>query len=165
MKLIKPLEYAELKGITVQTVYRHVRNGKLKYRKSKDNTLLIVIDEVNTAVKPESIDKSDVKQSVVNDLTPRLQQLEHELELVNVKLTESLEKNNLITDQLDLLKEQLKSKDEQIRKLNVILDYMGHRLDKTEIKLILAEVEPVDEIVEVINPKNKRKRKKKKKRK
>jgi predicted DNA-binding transcriptional regulator AlpA len=131
MNLIPVKEYAEYKGISMVTLYKYIKQGKLT-KQVKDNSSFIVLDEEELAayeankkfVSPNNKIISDNKEeisankSLINELRTHIEELKQKIVLLE-------DKNDTLTQQLiNTEREQRqelillqKAKDEQLREI------------------------------------------------
>ena len=96
-------EYAKIKGVSVQSVYKQLNNRLKPY--------LIIVDNKKCL-------KSTVLEELKNDNSTAVKQQfnNHSTEVLNQSLIETLQKN------IEILQNQLEVKDEQIKQLNERLE-------------------------------------------
>lgn len=102
-ELITVAEYAKIKGVTVQSVYKQLNNRLKPFLKVVDGKKYLLSTAVGETIKSNS---TEVEQPFNN----------HSTEVLNQSLIEMLQKNN------EVLQRQLEIKDEQIKQLNERLE-------------------------------------------
>ena len=109
MKSIK--EIADILGVSKITVYRFIKTSNVTESAVEGRTMLYDDTSVNTIVKAFS-DKKDVTRDTMDDTSSYAQEYWEKLEEMNDFLKKEIEDKN----------QQLKAKDEQIERLQIILD-------------------------------------------
>lgn len=108
-------EAAELLGVSRQAIYQAL-NKQLKPFSSKVDGKIVIDIAAFSDVVDKQVDKEKDKQQL------NIQALVQEVDTLKIQLVEAEKREKMLTDQLEYLKQQIKTKDDTIEGLRIALD-------------------------------------------
>lgn len=138
-------EYAEKKGVSVQSVYGKIKRGTLETRE---------LDGVMHIIEPGTF--NGIVSGDKSHLTDRLNKVSKKLQKERNKRLKAVHKRKLAEVQLNSIQLNIKSKDEEIATLKHVIEKYERMFGKNNLQLTAAPGE--DHIID-IKPKKKKKKK------
>lgn len=112
-------EAAELLGVSRQAIYQAL-NKQLKPFSSKVDGKIVIESAAFSDVVDKQLNKQVDKEN--DNRQSNIQALVQEVDKLKIQLVEAERREKMLTDQLEYLKEQIKTKDETIEGLRIALD-------------------------------------------
>lgn len=112
-------EAAELLGVSRQAIYQAL-NKQLKPFSSKVDGRIVIESAAFSDVVDKQLNKQVDKEN--DNRQSNIQALVQEVDKLKIQLVEAERREKMLTDQLEYLKEQIKTKDETIEGLRIALD-------------------------------------------
>jgi predicted DNA-binding protein YlxM (UPF0122 family) len=112
-------EAAELLGVSRQAIYQAL-NKNLKPFSSKVDGRIVIESAAFSDVVDKQLNKQVDKEN--DNRQSNIQALVQEVDKLKIQLVEAERREKMLTDQLEYLKEQIKTKDETIEGLRIALD-------------------------------------------
>lgn len=112
-------EAAELLGVSRQAIYQAL-NKQLKPFSSKIDGRIVIESAAFSDVVDKQLNKQVDKEN--DNRQSNIQALVQEVDKLKIQLVEAERREKMLTDQLEYLKEQIKTKDETIEGLRIALD-------------------------------------------